>query len=139
MFIFPDNIKFVPRCQKPSSVMVWAGISAISRTNFIFVPPGVKINAKTYRELILDTEVKHAGSKHFNNGTWIFQQDGAPAHTANLTQQWFRDQKIDFISKLEWPPSSPDLNPMDYCVWSILEEKACSNSHSNFRSLQASL
>ena len=26
-------------------------------------------------------------------------QGGAPAHTANTTQQWFRDQKIDFISK----------------------------------------
>ena len=99
----------------------------------------MKINAKTYRELIIDTEVKHPGSKHCNNGTLTFQQDGAPAHTANLTQQWFRDQKIDFISKLKWPPSSPDLNPIYYCVWSILEEKACSNSHANIRSLQASL
>ena len=21
-----------------------------------------------------------------------------------------------------WPPSSPDLNPVDYCVWSALEQ-----------------
>ena len=21
-----------------------------------------------------------------------------------------------------WPPNSPDLNPVDYCVWSALEQ-----------------
>ena len=51
----------------------------------------------------------------------------------------FGNKKIDFISKLEWPQSCPDLNPMDYCVSSVLEEKACSSSHVNIRSLQASL
>ena len=119
--------------------MVWGGISANSRTNLIFVPSGVKINPKTYRDLILETEVKSAGHKLFRNSNWIFQQDGAPAHTANVTQQWFRDKKIEFISKEEWPPSSPDLNPMDYSVWSILEEKACAKSHLNIDSLKASL
>ena len=76
----------------------------------------MKINAKRYRELLLDPKVKDAGSKHFNNDSSTFQQDGAPAHTANIPQQWFREQNIDFISKLEWLPSSPELNPMDYCV-----------------------
>ncbi|KAI6657361.1 hypothetical protein LOD99_109 [Oopsacas minuta] len=70
------------------------GISANSRTNLIFVPSGVKINSKTYRELILDAEVKGFGCKNFGNTSWTFQQDGAPAHTANATQQWFRDQKM---------------------------------------------
>jgi len=27
-----------------------------------------------------------------------------------------------FISPLLWPPNSPDLNPVDYSVWSILQE-----------------
>ena len=52
----PENLKFIPLCQKPASVMVWAGISvADSRTDLIFVPAGEKIYAKTYRELILDS------------------------------------------------------------------------------------
>jgi len=29
----------------------------------------------------------------------------------------------EFISLLLWPPNSPDLNPVDYSVWSILQEK----------------
>ena len=26
----------------------------------------------------------------------------------------------DFVSKDEWPPNSPDLNPLDYCVWGLM-------------------
>ena len=29
----------------------------------------------------------------------------------------------EFISPLLWPPNSPDLNPVDYSMWSILQEK----------------
>lgn len=28
-----------------------------------------------------------------------------------------------FITKEEWPPNSPDLNPLDFCVWGIMLEK----------------
>ncbi|KAI6659792.1 hypothetical protein LOD99_10647 [Oopsacas minuta] len=37
--------------------------------------------------------------------------DGAPAHTSNATQAWFRSNNPNFIRKEEWPPYSPDLNP----------------------------
>jgi len=29
----------------------------------------------------------------------------------------------EFIPALLWPPNSPDSNPVDYSVWSILQEK----------------
>ena len=95
----PEEVRFIPKCQKPASVMVCGGISSNSRTNLIFVPSGVKINFKTYRDLILETEVKSAGHKLFRNSNWIFQQDGAPAHTANVTQQWFLDKKLNLFPR----------------------------------------
>ena len=29
----------------------------------------------------------------------------------------------DFISPLQWPPNSPDLNPVDYEIWGQLQER----------------
>jgi len=29
----------------------------------------------------------------------------------------------DFIPPTLWPPSSPDLNPVDYAVWEIMQER----------------
>ena len=60
--------------------MVWAGVSGFGRTPLIFVPPGVKINSATYRDLILDPVVKDLGATMFNKNRFLFQQDGAPAH-----------------------------------------------------------
>jgi hypothetical protein len=44
-----------------------------------------------------------------------------------------------FIAAQDWPSGSPDLNPLDYRLWSILEEKACSKPHRNIESLKADL
>ena len=61
-----EMLRYVPRLQKPLSVIVWAGISASGRTPLVFVPSGVKINASTYRELILEPVVKNLGQTVFN-------------------------------------------------------------------------
>ncbi|KAI6652422.1 hypothetical protein LOD99_7436 [Oopsacas minuta] len=63
----------------------------------------------------------------------------APAHTANMTQDWMKYNTSNFIHKEEWPPYSPYLNPMGYSVWSILENKAYSVSHNTVNSLKISL
>ncbi|KAK6056299.1 hypothetical protein COOONC_06193 [Cooperia oncophora] len=52
-------------------------------------------------------------------------QDSAPAHKAKVVQAWCKSELPDFISAEEWPASSPDLNPLDYNLWSYLESKAC--------------
>lgn len=135
----PEHLKFVERNYHPLSVMVWAGISKNAHTKLIFIPEGVRITAKVYRKLVLEPVLKKCSSKLFKNEPWTFQQDGAPAHTANATQKWLRHEIPDFVSKLEWPPSSPDLNPMDFCVWGILEKDACAKSYTSLRSLKAAL
>ena len=61
----PEEYRLVKRVQKPSSVMVWAGISAEGRTPLVFVPSGVKINANTYKELILEPVVKKLAETMF--------------------------------------------------------------------------
>ena len=42
-----------------------------------------------------------------------------------------------FRPKELWPPSSLDLNHMDFVIWSILESKACSLSHPNIGALNS--
>jgi len=35
-----------------------------------------------------------------------------------------------------WPPSSPDLSPLDYAVWGIVERRACATPHRNVADLK---
>ncbi|KIH63514.1 hypothetical protein ANCDUO_06185 [Ancylostoma duodenale] len=116
----------VIRKQGPLSIMVWAGITESGRTPLVFLEKGSKMNAELYRSLVLETHLKPWAEKHFGNARWIFQQDSAPCHTALSTQRWLRNNVPDFISPTQWLASSPDLNPMDFSIWSILESEACS-------------
>uniref|UniRef100_A0A914E1U2 Transposase n=1 Tax=Acrobeloides nanus TaxID=290746 RepID=A0A914E1U2_9BILA len=111
--------------------MIWAGICATGKTPLVFVDPGVKINRHVYMDMLAEHCFPWA-EQHFGNDWWCFQQDGCPGHKAYETQDFLRANCPDFIkvdthwrnADGEWPPSSPDLNPLDYAVWSILEEKA---------------
>ena len=44
-----------------------------------------------------------------------------------------------FWTKKLWPPSSPDLNLMDFTVWSILDSNACLSYHQSVMLLKAKL
>jgi len=39
---------------------------------------------------------------------------------ARQTQNWLTANCNDFIAKDQWPPNSPDLNPLDYPVWGAM-------------------
>jgi len=54
---------------------------------------------------------------------YIFQQDSVPAHRARDTIEILERETPELISVLLWHPNLPDLNPVDYSVWSILQEK----------------
>ena len=49
-------------------------------------------------------------------------QDGARVHTTEEVMAWlkakFQGRVISRKAEVEWPPYSPDLNPLDYFFWS---------------------
>ena len=75
----------------------------------------------------------------FYGRNWSFQQDSAPANKAQTTQQWLETNIPDFISTSDWSSASPDLSPLDYKLWSRLQEMACKKRHPNIESLKQSL
>lgn len=135
----PDASRIVERRQNPQSVMVWAGICATGKTPLVFVPLGTKINQEVYKRDILEAVVLPWAVQHFGECEWTYQQDSAPAHKAKLVQQWCAANFPGFISSKQWPPYSPDLNPMDYSVWSILEERVCNVRHTSIAVLKQCL
>ena len=40
----------------------------------------------------------------------IFQQNNNPKHIPKVAKAWFQDHEIEIM---EWPPQSPDLNPIE--------------------------
>jgi len=37
--------------------------------------------------------------------------------------EMLKKEAPDFIPPTLWPPNSPDLNPVDYKIWSVMQEK----------------
>lgn len=102
------------RSQQPSSVVVWAGVSSEIRTHLVLLPSGVRINAGEYMKQSFWAVVKPFGPLHFGNTHWTTKQDVAPAHTAEIVQEWCQREIPNFVSKDQLTPSSPDGNPMDF-------------------------
>ena len=46
----------------------------------------------------------------------VFMQDNAPIHTAYATKKQLEDNAIPL---LDWPPYSPDLNPIEHIQWHL--------------------
>ena len=133
----PVELRTSFRRQKPASVMVWAGVTSSGlKTPLIFIEEGVKVNQHVYLTMLKDKVVPWINALSLDDGLTL-QQDGATSHTAKMVQSWCKENFASFWSKEMWPPSSPDLNPMDFR--SILEQKACSVSHPNVEALKQKL
>ena len=60
---------------------------------------------------------------------FILQQDGARCHTSKYTLAYIQEHVPDFLEPELWPPHSPDLNPLDYCIWGYLEKAIHDHQH----------
>ena len=51
----------------------------------------------------------------------MFQQDSA--HRARATVELLCQETPDFIVPNLWPPNSPDLNPVNYKIWAVMQRR----------------
>ena len=105
------------------SVMVSLAVSKLGCTGLIFVEPSVKVNGAYYRDVLLQKEMLPA-IRSVAGELFIFQQDSAPAHRARETVLLLEREIPRFIGPDLWPPpNSPDLNPVDYKVSGVMQER----------------
>ncbi len=131
-----DDVKGICKTKHPQQVMV-LGILASDgmRMDPIFFARDEKCNAKVYYH-ILCYKVLPWLKENYPDGSYCFQQDGAPAHTAIRVQKFLSTSLLTSGLQTSRPPSSPDLNPLDYFWWSIIESKVNKTPHQNLESLK---
>jgi len=132
----PDELRHVGMRQREAGAMFLGIVASNGLVGpSIWVPSGVKVNAAAYQD-ILSQQVKPWIDANFAPGTWVFQQDGAAAHTANKTQKYLDNNGWCFWRKDEWPPSSPDCAVLDYAIWDAIASVACRDTAPNVATMK---
>ena len=107
--------------------MVWGMISSVG------VVPMVRfhgnINASIYKELLSLHALPHLRKGTVENP--IFMQDNAPCHKTKTVLSFLEEEGI---AVMEWPPQSPDMNPLEN-EWKISGDKVQDRNPQNIDDL----
>lgn len=87
------------------------------------------LNAAQYK-VILEHVMIPSVRMHYPDGIIDFVQDNHPVHTSNAVSNWFSERQD--IKVMDWPPCSPDLNPIEH-VWAEVKKEVESNWPANQR------
>jgi len=61
--------------------------------------------------------------KHVAGDTSVFQQHNAPFYRAKDTIKLLQQETSDFIGPDLQPPNSQDVNPVNYKVWDVMQQR----------------
>lgn len=126
-----DGVPALPTVKHPPKLHVWGGISFYGKTE-LYVFTGT-MDSKFYKGILKERLLSDANSM-FGGRSWTFQQDGDPKHTSRRVQGWL-EQNVRFIPKRDWPPNSPDLNPIEN-LWAYLQRQVYAREPRTMSQLQ---
>ena len=123
----------------PATVMVFGVVSSECH----LMPPhifevGLKVNTKVYLDVMKSVVIPWC-NQVAGGRPWAWQQYSAPAHKSKEIQVWLQKECYDFVPFSHWPPPPPDLNLLDYFVWSYVENITNMTSHNTKGSLIAAI
>ena len=136
------NNRDVPRVMKTKFLAMVMVFGMVSSEGHIMPPHifkvGLKVNTKVYLDVLKSVVIpwynQVAGGR-----CWVWQQDLGPAHKSKETQAWLQKECYNFVPFSHWPPSSHDLNLLDYFVWSYIKNITNMTPHNIKASLIAAI
>jgi transposase len=103
----------------PIKVMFWGCISSVRVGRLISIEGNM--NGESYKQILENNLAQSFGG--IANRSLYFQHDNAPIHTSKVVKDYVTKKRIKVI---DWPPYSPDLNPIEN-IWALLKTKLPSN------------
>ena len=133
------GVSRVMKTKFPATVMVFGVVSSEGH----IMPPyiievGLKVNTKVYLDVLKSVVIPWC-NQVAGGRPGVRQQDSAPTHKSKETQAWLQKECYDFVPFSHWPPLLPDLNPLDYFVWSYVENIINMTSYNTKVSLIAAI
>lgn len=98
-------------------IMVWGcfSFSGIGRLHWV----KDSMNGNVYMDVLENSLFPSIAQLH-PDGNYIFQQDNAPCHVSKVVKNWMKEK--DMHTMLDWPPQSPDMNPIEH-LWDYIGRK----------------
>ena len=105
--------------------MASGAVSTLGKTSLYLIEQGVRVDSEYYCNNLLSQLIPEMNSI-CPDKDYIFEQDCARSHTSKFTIRYLDDNlpnDAQILLPQDWPPHSPDLNPLDYSIWSSLANK----------------
>lgn len=139
----PEEILETPL--HPQKITVWCGLHANGIIGPYFFKDedgaNVTVNGERYRDMVEGWFLPNVATQDLEH--YWFQQDGATCHTSrqtiDLLKETFGDRVISKNARVDWPPRSCDLTPLDYFLWGHVKALVYADKPQTIEHLEANI